>query len=131
METLSCSMPRWASALLVCSALGLGACSSVSPPQGVLSQAELAVSEAGSSRAPQLAPTELNQARTRLDAAKRAMEAERYLEARRQAEKALVDAQFAEAKSEAEADKRVVQELQKSIDALQQEAERKSSATRP
>lgn len=131
MYALSSSAPRRAGALLVFSALGLGACSSMPPPEGAMSQAELAVQEAGSSRAPELAATELNQARTKLDAAKRAMDAERYLEARRLAEKALVDAQLAEARAEAEADKRTAQELRKSIEALQQEAGRQSPAARP
>ncbi len=131
MFALPSSMTRRVGALLVFSALGVSACSSIPPPEGAISQAELAVQEAGSSRAPELAATELNQARSKLDAAQRAMDAERFLEARRLAEKALVDAQLAEVKAEAEADMRTAQELRKSIEALQQEAGRQSPAARP
>src|SRR5207244_1500247 len=94
-------------ALLVCGALGTGGCSAARPPTEAVAQAELAVQQAGQSKAPQYASRELSMARDKFDSAKRAMEAEHYEEARRLAEQALVDAQLAETKAEAESTRQV------------------------
>lgn len=87
-----------------------------------MAQAELVVAEAGQGKAPQYASSELSKARDKLDAAKRAMDAERYTEARRLAEQALVDARLAEAKAQAEQQRQILQELRKNIEALKEEA---------
>lgn len=127
MMTMTSTLPRLAGALLVCGILGAGGgCSSDSPPTGAVSQAELAVSQAGQGKASEYAAPELSRAREKLDEAKRAMDGERYTEARRLAEQALVDAQLAEAKAAAEQQRQTAQELRKSIEALQQEAGRAS-----
>ena len=109
---------------LVCGALGLAGCSTTQPPTATVSQAELAVQEAGESKAPEYASRELSLARQKFDSAKRAMNAERYEEARQLAEQALVDAQLAEVKAEAESAKQTAQELRKAIESLRAEAER-------
>lgn len=107
--------------------LGTSACSSTNPPTGAVSQAELAVRQAGQSKASQYAPTELSNARDKLDRAKRAMDAERYVEARRLAEQALADAQLAEARAEAEQQRRAASEMRRSIETLREEATRAST----
>lgn len=109
---------------LICGALGLGGCSAAQPPTATVAQAELAVQQAGQSKAPEYASGELSTARQKFDSAKRAMEAERYEEARRLAEQALVDAQLAETKADAENAKQAAQELRKAIESLRAEAER-------
>ncbi|MGE0684063.1 MAG: DUF4398 domain-containing protein [Candidatus Binatia bacterium] len=109
---------------LVCGALGLGGCSTAQPPTAIVSQAELAVQQAGQSKAPEYASRELSLARQKFDNAKRAMDADRYEEARQLAEQALVDAQLAEMRAEAESAKQAAQELRKAIESLRTEAER-------
>ncbi|MGE0824591.1 MAG: DUF4398 domain-containing protein [Candidatus Binatia bacterium] len=115
---------KTAGVTLICGAFGFVGCSSARPPTARLSQAELAVQQAGQSKAPQYASAELSLARQKFDSAQRAMDAERYEEARRLAEQALVDAQVAETKAEAESAKQAAQELRKAIESLRAEAER-------
>src|SRR5258706_58462 len=69
--------------LLVCGALGTGGCSAARPPTEAVAQAELAVQQAGQSKAPQYASRELSMARDKFDSAKRAMERARasYMQA--------------------------------------------------
>ena len=94
-------------------------CSSVEPPVDAISKAELAVTQATQSKAVQYAGEELNAARTKLDRAHRALDAERYIEARRMAEQAQAEALLAEAKAEAEGEQRRLDELQGSIEVLE------------
>ena len=61
-----------------------------------------------------------------LEKAKQAMAAKRYDDARRLAVSAMVDAELAEAKSEAEIVRRAADDVQRRVDALQTEAERES-----
>jgi len=106
---------------------GNSGCSST-PPTEVMSQAELAVSEASQGKAPQYAAADLNIARDRLVEAKRAVDSGRYTDARRFAEQALVDAQLAEAKAQAEQQRRTLEELRKSLEALKEETEQASDS---
>lgn len=125
MGTTMSALRQWAGVLLACGIIGIsGGCASTPPPRETIGQAELAVTEAGQGKAPQYAAPELSKARSKLDEAKRAMDAERYIEARRLAEQALVDAQLAAAKAQAEEQRQTLQELRKSIEALQEEAVR-------
>ena len=62
----------------VCGVVGLGGCSATQPPTAVVSQAQLAVREAGQSQAAQYASRELSSAQEKYDRAKRALDAERY-----------------------------------------------------
>src|SRR5262245_48674953 len=118
------TLRQWIGLPLVCGALGAGGCSASRPPTAIVSQAELAVQQADKSKAPQYAPRELGLAREKFDRAKRAMDTEHFEEARRLAEQALVDAQLAETKAEAESTKQVAQELLKAIESLRAEAQR-------
>lgn len=109
--------------LLACGMMAaIYGCTSTPPPRETVAQAELVVAETGQGRAPQYASSELSKARDKLDAAKRAMDAERYTEARRLAEQALVDARLAEAKAQAEQQRQTLQELRKNIEALREQA---------
>ena len=92
--------------------VALYGCSMSKPPTDTLAKAELAVRSARDARA--------------LERAKQAMAAKRYDDARRLAESAQVDAELAEAKSEAEIVRRAADDVQRRVDALQSEAERES-----
>lgn len=113
---------------LLCGGATLTGCAGGKPPTAALAQAEQAVQHASSrSDAPRYAPAELQKARDQLETAQRAMQAEDYERARRQAESALVNAQLAEAKAEAEETRQAASALQQSIQSLRQEAQRNLS----
>jgi len=95
-----------------------------------VSQAELAVQQASKSKAPEYASLELHTAREQLAGAQEAMHKKEYSEARRWAERALVNAQLAETKAEAEQSRRAAAELRQSIEALRREAEQPVSRSR-
>jgi hypothetical protein len=101
-------------------------CSAAQPPRDTLGAAELAVRRAQVSTASQHAGAELLMARDKLEAAKRAMRGERYEEARRLAEQALVDAQLAETTARTVEAQRVAREMRANIESLRRETERSS-----
>lgn len=115
--------------LLLCAAVGLSGCASKAPT-ATLSQAELAVQQADKSKAPEYASLELHTAREQLAAAQQAMQNKEYTQARRLAERALVNAQLAETMAEAGQTQRAAQEIRHSIEALRYEAERQASQNR-
>lgn len=115
--------------LLLCGAMGLSGCAG-NPPTAALSQADLAVQQASKSKAPEYASLELYTAREQLTGAQEAMKNKEYTQARRLAERALVNAQLAETKAEAEQTRRAAEELRQSIEALRREAERQVSRSR-
>ncbi len=117
---------QWIGIPLVCGVMGLSGCSSIEPPTGVLAQAEMALQQASRSKAPEYAPLEIYTAREQLAGAQKALAAEEYTLARRLAERALVRAQLAEAKAEAENSQRNTAELRKSIESLREEIMRRS-----
>jgi hypothetical protein len=106
--------------------LSLAGCSTVPPPKDSIAAADLAVREANKSKAPQYSPLELRKAMDKLDEAKRAMDKEEYIRARRLAEEALVDAQLAEAKAASEDARRAANDVRQSLETLRREAERSS-----
>jgi hypothetical protein len=110
--------------LLLCGVLGLSGCASKPPAPVVaeMSQAGLAVQQASKSKAPDYASLELYTAREQLAAAQEAMHKKEYTQARRLAERALVNAQLAETRAEAEQTRRAAAELRTSIEALRHEA---------
>jgi hypothetical protein len=87
-----------------------------------MSQAGLAVQQASKSKAPEYASLELYTAREQLAAAQEAMHKKEYTQARRLAERALVNAQLAETRAEAEQTRRAAVELRTSIEVLRREA---------
>ena len=112
---------------LAATVIGAGGCSSVQPPTGTISQAQLAIREAEQNKAAQHAPLELRKAREKLNQAEQAMRNEEYLTARRLSEQALVDARLAEVKAESDIARQNAADLQKAIKSLRAEAERGSS----
>jgi Domain of unknown function (DUF4398) len=118
--------------LLLCGALGLSSCAGKPPATTVsqMSQAELAVQQASKSKAPDYASLELYTAREQFAGAQEALHQKEYTQARRWAERALVNAQLAETKAEAEQTRRAAAELRQSIEALRREAEQPASARR-
>jgi hypothetical protein len=118
---------RWMVVPLVCGVLTMTGCSRGRPPIASLSQAELAIQEAEKRQAFLLAPVEFQTAREQYLGAQRAMEDKKYKRARHLAEQALVNAQLAEAKGEAEKVRFTAEGLRKSIQALRAEIERAPS----
>lgn len=106
---------------VVITALLLAACSGVPKPTEQLAVSKAAVAAASGERSSEFAPTEMDMAQTKLRAAERALAEGEYLEARRLAEQAEVDARLAERKSQAARAERSVAEVRESIRVLQQE----------
>jgi hypothetical protein len=115
--------------LMLWRALGLSSCADV-PPKAALSQADLAVQQASKSKAPEYASLEFYTARDQLTGAQDAMQHKEYTQARRLAERALVNAQLAETKAEAEQTRRAAEELRQSIEALRRETEPQASRSK-
>ena len=118
--------------LLLCGAMGLSSCAGKPPAATVsqVSQAELAVQQASQSKAPEYASLELYTAREQFASAQEAMHKKEYTQARRWAERALVNAQLAEAKADTEQTHRAAAELRQSLEALRREAEPPASQSR-
>jgi hypothetical protein len=116
---------------LLCGAMVLSSCAGKPPAATVsqVSQAELAVQQASKSKAPDYASLELYTAREQLAGAQEALQKKEYTQARRWAERALVNAQLAETKAESEQTRRAAAELRQSIEALRHEAEKPASSS--
>lgn len=99
-------------------------CGTTKRPTAALSRAEMNLRTATEARADEFAPMELQRAREKLNASKKALEAGEYEQARRLAEIAEVEAELAEAKTDAEITRRAADSLRKSVDALRQEMQR-------
>jgi len=80
----------------------LGACAEPPPPTGALRSAGDAIARAEENGAQQLAPSALQMAQNKLNAAEANLGTENYDVARRQAEEADVDAQYADASANAQ-----------------------------
>jgi hypothetical protein len=87
--------------------------------------AESAIKEAQSSTATIHAPLDLKLAEDKLSAANAAVKKEEFVEAKRLADEALVDAKLAEAKSLSEKAKKRAREMRDSVESLRQEIQRK------
>ena len=83
--------------------------------------------QADQSRAPEYASLELYTARGQLASAQQAMQRKDYAEARRLAERALVNAQLAETMAEAVQTRQAATELRHSVEALRREADQQAS----
>lgn len=117
---------RTCTALLA--AATLAACSSTPPPTE-----EMAVGRSTLQRvsaAPKVAadaPVELQRAREKFVQAEKAMSDKEYVQARRLATEAAVDARLAESKADAATSAAAMQQVQDGIRALQEEINRRSS----
>jgi len=117
---------------LLCGVVGLSSCAG-GPPTATLtqlSQAELAVKQADKSKAPDYASVELYTAREQLTAAQQAMHRKDYAEARRLAERAMVNAQLAETMAQAAQARQAATELQHSVEDLRREADQQALRSR-
>lgn len=102
----------------------LSACASVPPPTEQLATGRSAVSSAQQAGAPQYAPVELAQARTKLQNAETAMRAEDFAVARRLAEEAAADASLAQARAGSARARQAAEQVDESIRTLRSELER-------
>lgn len=96
-------------------------------PTSEMALADEAVAEASSAGAYEFAPLEIEMAEEKIEQAKIAIQAKDNLEAKRLLEKAQVDAKLAESKARTAKTQKAVNELQKSIDVLKEEIERKAA----
>jgi hypothetical protein len=96
-------------------------CASAAPPIDRLEAAKLSINEAERVGALSDAPLELHVARELLDQAKISMAAKKFVEARRQADEAIVHAELGRAKSESAIHQRAAQTLREEIDSFNNE----------
>lgn len=116
-------------AALLAGLLSLAGCATTQPvPDQALQAAEMAIGNAERDRAPEFAAAELNEARAKLSAARDAVRNEQMLNAQRLAEQSQADAELASAKAGVVQATTVNDEMQKSIDILQQEMQRNKGA---
>jgi hypothetical protein len=117
-------------AALLAAGLALAACSSIPRPEAQLAAADLALRKAEQADAAHHAPLEMRQARDRFDAARRAVQEERHLEARRLAEEAEAEAQLAESKARAARARTAADEIRADVESLRAEAQRAADRVR-
>ncbi len=122
--------PRPSCALLSVMTLFSLACATGTPPTDTIGAAERSITEAVQADAEPYARLELYLAREHLAAAQTSLEKERYDEARDLAEKALVEAQLAEAKANSARAQRNVTEIREHIATLRREIENASTTRR-
>jgi hypothetical protein len=116
-------------AMLILLAFFIGVCAGVDKGrvQQQIGKAESAVSDARGSQARNYAPLQLKLAEEKLAQARIAFENEDYQSASWLAEEAVADANLAEAKSQWASTRQTVQQLQDTIQSLQQEIHRKQT----
>jgi hypothetical protein len=122
--SFSIYLPQWLRFSLICGVLGVTGCSAARPPEAAVGQAELAVQLAAESKAPVYAPSEFRIAQEKSLGAQHAMSEEEYDQARRLAEQAVTDAQLAQARAGAAEAQKNVEEVRRTMNALQSEASR-------
>lgn len=111
--------------LTIAGLLTLGACASVlQPPAQSMQAAELAITNAEQARVADYASLELNQAREKLLAARKAVQQEKMVSAQRLADESRVKAELASAKAEMIKAKVVNDEMRESTNTLKQEMTR-------
>lgn len=121
--------PRFAGAIVLCSALVLSACASVPNPTGEMAAARTAVDAARRAGAGELAPSQLGEAQNLMTAAERAHAAKEYTTARRSAELARATADVAAEQARLARANQSRTELDETLRVLRTEAGR--PATRP
>jgi hypothetical protein len=110
------------------SLLLIAACASTPPPTQEISAAEQSMTDAEQARVAEHALPELQEARTKLSAARTAVQNEDMVLAKRMAEQASIDIQLASAKAELAKAEAVNDDLTKNIDVLKQEMDRNTGA---
>lgn len=113
-------------AMIAGASILMSGCASTPPPTEQVAVSTAAVARAAKEGGGELAPMELQMAREKLEQAKAAMTAQEYDRARILAEEAQVDAQLAEAKAHSGKARKAAEELQKGVQVLHEELDRKS-----
>lgn len=115
--------------VLLASLMLLSSCASTPPaPDAAIQAAELAIGNAERDRVAEFSAPELSEARAKLAAAHDAVRQEQMVDAKRLAEQSRADAELASAKADVAKATLVNDEMQKSIDALNQEMQRNTGA---
>lgn len=109
--------------LVASGALVLVGCAAEAPGQ-LMAQADYAVRDASEPGIREHAPAEVALARQKYQRAKRAMDEEEYVEARRLAEQAIADARLAQTKARSQRAQQAVKELMEAVESLRQEINR-------
>jgi hypothetical protein len=107
--------------VVILSIFQIAGCNTANPPSDSITRAETGLRTAIEARADELAPMDLQRAREKFEASKKAAAAGNNEEARRLAEAAQAEAELAEAKADAEIMRWAAAGLRRSIDALRQE----------
>lgn len=110
---------------LACAVAMVLGCAATSAPNEAVSNAEYAIRKAEEREATRFAPLEMRIAKDKIEQSRLAMAGGDNDLARRLAEQAAVDAQLAEAKARAGRAEATVDEIEKSIEALRSETERR------
>ena len=110
----------WLAGVAVAALVG---CASTPPPDESVARAETQVRSARQDGAAQHAALALRRAEDALAGAKQALRDERFIEARRKAETAQVEAELAAALSRRARARQAVEELERTVAALEQEIE--------
>jgi hypothetical protein len=108
----------------------MSACASAPPPSPQIELANAAVMRADSTATAELAPAELQLAKTKLIRAREAHERKQYEYAARLAEQAQVDAEVADASAQAERSRRASRETRDAAAVLREEINRKTPVER-
>jgi len=122
---------RWKRIGLGIGLIALAGCAGTPPPRLEISAAEVAVREAEEADAATHAAALLQQARDKLAFARQAVAEEDYIEARRLAEQAEVDAQLAEAQTRAAVATANLRTVREGVDVLQDQEPPVQPATGP
>jgi hypothetical protein len=110
--------------VIALSGLAFGCATEGPPPSQDLTMARTLVEQADKSDAQRYAPADLQRAHDELSSAEKASAERRYVEARRYAEMAQVDADLASARASSGEAQHAAHEVQRSIDSLRQESDR-------
>lgn len=107
---------------IVFSLVFAAACSTVQPPNTLVTQAQERVRQAESAGAENAAPLVLREARQQLSEAERAMQKEEFDDARLLLEKSLINSELAIAQTSSSSAKKAAEEIEKNLDLLRREA---------
>ena len=112
--------------LVIALTLGVVGCSTMEPPRSEISQARTYIDAAEQDEADRYAAIALNRARDHISQAEEAMDKELYLEAKRLAEKAMVDARLASASAQTEKMRKALEEVNSGLNTLNTELDSES-----
>src|SRR5690606_31253762 len=110
-----------AAALIPLTVAVLAGCSTMEPPREELVQAQTHMQSAKSENADNYAALSMKRAQDKITQAEKAMKEKEYEEAKRLAEQAAADARLAKATAQTEKLKQALQEVNKNLDALRTE----------